>query len=247
MSSLLIILGIGIVAGLFFLQQRTPESRRADLPENPIVGFNELVSYSTGRATRNALIEIMQNQRNEANLVDNEILYTRFVDIVDGEERVLPTSELFSILNTRIPGILLRSFGERFMMGIYHFGENIPFLLVDIPTFDNAFAGMLEWEETMYADLGELLGKQSIAPQPRADTTATTTNTTPSAPVQVASIDREFEDLTVRNKDARVLRNSRGEIVLLYSFIDRETLLITHSENVLREMVNKLIATKLIR
>jgi hypothetical protein len=49
-----------------------------------------------------------------------------------------------------------------------------------------------------------------------------------------------FEDEVVKNKDIRVLKDSTNTTVLLYSFINKETLIITTNEQTFNEVYDRL-------
>jgi hypothetical protein len=101
------------------------------------------------------------------------------------------------------------------------------FIIFRLSSFENAFAGMLAWEETLAEDIGPLFK-----------------NSTKLATLYPT---KEFEDITARNKDARVLRSETGEILLLYSFFDNNTLIITENDEAMRSLINKLSSSLLSR
>ena len=49
-----------------------------------------------------------------------------------------------------------------------------------------------------------------------------------------------FEDVLVQNKDARVLKDSAGNVRLLYAFPNTETLLITTNQSTFLEVFGRL-------
>lgn len=135
----------------------------------------------------------------------------------------LDPQALFKALDFRAPGPLLRSFGKDFMLG--SFGQSI-FLLIDLVSFENAFAGMLEWEKNLTADIGPIFATREIL---REST---------STPV--------FIDVADRNKDVRALELG-GEQTLFYSFFDNNMVIITDSIDTLRIIIDRLTREKLSR
>jgi hypothetical protein len=148
----------------------------------------------------------------------------------DGQSATLTTTEHFFVryLETQAPASLIRAFDPLFYLGFLgpNSGEstNHPFILVKLDSFENAFPGMLLWESTMGKDLLPLIS-------PTAD---------PSNP-------NKFQDITIQNKDARILKDSSGSTVLLYSFYDNNFLIITDNETSLRTLVGDLDAQKVTR
>ncbi len=126
----------------------------------------------------------------------------------------LSTSRFFQLLETRAPSSLVRSLNNSFMIGAYN---KTPFLLFTTTFFESAFASMLEWEGEFESDLGPLF---------TANLSQLTINS--------------FEDSVVRNKDTRMLRDEIGNVLFLYSFPDRDHLVITTNERALTEILARL-------
>lgn len=151
---------------------------------------------------------------------------------------IITTYDLLNLLESRAPGSLIRSLNPIFMLGLLG-GETVyinatstsqlnhVFLLIKLDSFDNAFPGMLEWEKNMRDDILPIFASP--------ETLATTSPTA------------LFSDLIVQNKDTRVLKDSTGQAVLLYSFFDNNMLIITTNEASLKSIIGKLNAEKLSR
>jgi|GEM_PF-1209759 len=84
-------------------------------------------------------------------------------------------------------------------------------------------------------------------PQPPATTTVfgslptSSTSTPVSIEVpQSPAINGLFIDRGVENHDARVVQDAKGNILLLWTFIDRSTLVITTNERTLREIISRI-------
>ena len=118
-----------------------------------------------------------------------------------------------------MPPILLRSLRPDFMLGTHSFNKNQPFLVLKTDYYDNAFAGMLEWEGHLTEDLLTLFGQENR--------------------VQELS-QRKWGDMVIKNKDTRVLLDFDGNIALVYAFKDQRTLIITTSEDTLLEVSRRL-------
>ncbi len=76
---------------------------------------------------------------------------------------------------------------------------------------------MLEWEKSMARDLFPLFGEANTE-----------------------FYEKKFEDLTIKNKDMRVILDKNREILLLYSFLGRNTIIITTSKDTLDEIINRI-------
>ena len=47
-------------------------------------------------------------------------------------------------------------------------------------------------------------------------------------------------DIIFNNKDCRVVKNSLGEVIFLYSIVDKNTVVITTNVNTLKELINRI-------
>jgi hypothetical protein len=160
-----------------------------------------------------------------------------------GVEEPVPTDTFLRALDLHAPDSLLRSFQPTFVFGVHVFDGNEPFFLFKTNFFENAFAGMLAWEPAMSEDLAPLFGPKVV---PLFSLTAPITASSTSADIAYEDIG-VFNDVVIRNKDTRVLRDENGEIVLLYSFLDQETLLITTNEYTFRELFVRLTSSRVLR
>ncbi|MFA5841507.1 MAG: hypothetical protein WC835_00915 [Candidatus Paceibacterota bacterium] len=137
----------------------------------------------------------------------------------DGETP-LTTQRLFYFLDNRMPPSLLRSLDEDFMLGVHTFNGNHPFIILKTNFYENTFAGMLGWEQYMARDLLPVFAVEK----------------NPDSQVFTKS----FEDRTLKNRDTRVLTDDNGSTLLLYTFKDKETLIITTSGDTMEEVIRRL-------
>lgn len=149
--------------------------------------------------------------------------------------KLVSAQAFLSQLGTEAPDFLARTFEPLFFFGVHVFNGNQPFLIFKTVSYENAFAGMLAWESTLQKDLSPVFG----AALTRADLQPLATSTEAILP------SASFEDKVLRNKDTRVFRNRGGEIVLLYSFVDHNTLVITTNEYTFAEVISRLGAARL--
>jgi len=115
------------------------------------------------------------------------------------------------------------------MIGSYMSSKNSPFIILKNSFFQNAFAGMLDWESYIRNDLISFI--KITKPEENI----------------VDANPNEFEDSVVSNVDTRILRNKSGEIILTYAFADQETIVITTTLDSLKFILEKLLAVKVIQ
>jgi hypothetical protein len=140
---------------------------------------------------------------------------------------IAPITEIFS--GTNAPDRLLRSLGNDYMIGMYRYEKQGSFVLLTNTFFQNAFAGMLEWEKDMRNDLISLI--QVTHPEE-----------------SVISTDSDiFEDAIVSNIDTRVLKGKDGNVILAYAFSDKDTAVIASSIETLKYVLDRLLTVRTIQ
>lgn len=125
-------------------------------------------------------------------------------------------------LGLTLPDTLARSLEEGYMFGLIKQGNSAsPFLLLKTKFYNNAAAGLREWEKTMPQSLFPLFHPQ---------------NPSIASPV--------FSDRLIRNKDGRRLVASDGQTVIFYAFLDNETILLTTNEGSFSDIFSRYLSTQ---
>lgn len=171
--------------------------------------------------------------------------------------RLLNTGDFFTLMKARVSDSLLRSLDNNFLLGIYSFNPYDTFMVFKVNSYDNSFAGMLQWENSMENDIGGLvITKRVTLAQPAVAVPSKTlpsgsdekATTTASTTAQTGGFKRHvFVDKVVQNKDSRVLIDERGAILMLYSFLDKNTLVIASSDKALKEVLFRLTTGRIVR
>jgi len=133
-------------------------------------------------------------------------------------QALVQTSEFWNALESGMPEALLRALAQDFFIGVRSFNGNQPFIILRADYFESAFAGMLRWEQSLARDVLPLFG----------------TRTTPEL------VTRPFVDVVIRNQDYRALRDEEGNIVLLYIFHDKNTVVIATADETIKEVIDRL-------
>lgn len=209
----------GIFGGYYFYTK----SPLAPAPQTatPRGGYRGILTSNTqkkvflGSLIGKRLEEVLAFEKTQAKLAPGQVLEVYFVKGTEGEPYLITPEEFISLSTTQSPESVRTSLGERFMFGFHETTQGTePFIVLKSKFFQNTFTGMLKWEPIMFDDM-----KSWFA-----------TN------VQGGTV---FEDKIVKNKDVRVLKNGNGTIVLLYSFLDRENLVITTNEATFLEILDR--------
>lgn len=242
LSILLIILGAGSIFVFYKIQKQQPQQLVENSTQTSIIGWSKKNQITVIGRDRDALIEQVFNEGQKSSLNNGEILY---LELVSSTTERIDTQTFLNAMKTQIPPSLARAFGPTFMFGIYQLGDRpTPFLLIRLDSFDRSYDGMLTWEKTLFEDIGSLFTSSIL---PVQETTSTNGSSTTKILQFNASYSSGFFDETIKNKDVRILENNRGETLLVYSFLDKETLLITSQTDLLKELVDKLVSKQLIR
>ena len=144
------------------------------------------------------------------------------------EERPATLEEFLNVLGAHVSPDLIRALDTEFFFGIHTVDENAPFFVIPVVSYERAFADMLEWENTMNADLAS-----AFTPVP---------NTVMGGDGLLAK--RQFEDVVMRNYDVRALKDDKGEIQLYYSFPTRHLLIVAESPYSFTEVLSRLRAER---
>ena len=99
------------------------------------------------------------------------------------------------------------------------------FILLKTRSISDIFISMRAWEEKMFTDLHKFMDINLSAETNYLFT-------------------KDFEDGIVKNKNARILRDKDGGIVLMYVFADENSVIITGSEPVTNEIILRLASSE---
>ena len=144
----------------------------------------------------------------------------RSVSVLDAATSVFFTArEFLELLGAAPPPLLVNGLRDPFTLGILRTdrdGETV--LIFGVRSFSEAFAGMLAWERDLPRSLAALLAP-GISPDRGSNI---------------------FTDVVVSNHDVRLLKNTAGQPILLYTIFNRQTLIITQSPNALEIVLRQL-------
>jgi|TARA_Y100000310_G_scaffold344730_1_gene459111 hypothetical protein len=227
LAVLLVVLGVVSVLFVYFTKEdKTPQG----IGTVPSLIFADLqtgidVTDISGRALTENLEREVKNSALPLGNVEHLYLTKKHEAGIE----LVQTQELFNLLNTNIPSPLLRSLEPEFMIGTHVFDGNQPFVILKTRFYENAFAGMLAWEDILQEDLEPLFGNAS------------------RFTISTATRSFGFVDRVVRNNDVRTLSNEAGEVVLLYAFPDQKTIIITTNENTFAEILTRMKTSRILR
>jgi hypothetical protein len=234
--------GMTLVTGFFLLSFTfdQPENVPVDtIPEHIFAEENEEVDV-TG-LSREQLIQTLEREMAGVDVRRGAIANLYLVEketLEDGavRTRLLTTEEVLTTLSDSIPFDLTEFLEDVPMFGVHVEREPAPFFIFKTVHYGNVFSGMVKWEETMQQDLAPLFG-EAVSPGTlrRSEVGTTSATTTDAAPPELGL----FADEVIANKDARVLRGPRGQLLLLHAFINPTTIVITTNEETFTQIVER--------
>jgi hypothetical protein len=233
-SKILLIVGgvvliVAAIIGSYFLIQKKKEK---EVPI-PIPGNQEtFITYNansyidvTDKYNVMELLDAIKQQENQNTGLIKALFLTKKINNVDEQ---LTSNSFLSIIKTSIPGALTRSLSDKFLFGRYSNKNSVnpvdksaTFLVFQTNDYTQAYASMLDWEETMLKDLSILFNINI----PESDNIV---------------FQKPWKDIIVNNKDARVLYNESGEALLYYVFMNKNNFIITNSLEALKEIISRL-------
>jgi hypothetical protein len=245
LSGVLILTSV-IIVGSLYLYKTRPKAPPPIIVDAHIVVPTErtqnLIVDTTG------LINQLAELKKQSPSTKNEIVRLLLKD--ETSSPTMSGQRAASLVSPTIPAWLVRSFDEEaYLVGLHNATTNgwQPVFIFKINSYENAYAGMLKWEETMPDDLQPILYQRAPRPTTTASTTVVVSPGSTSTVPTTTTIFTQFKDVVIKNKDTRVLQDGAGRKLILYSFTDPNTLVITTDQQTLEEAIARLTTSKFVR
>lgn len=219
-GGVLLVAGIVAVGGVYYMKSNE-ETVIQQEREKTLISFSLKKEIYASGMNRNQLIGEITSQKSAFRSQPNSVLY---LDMVDANNNKVSVTDILKLLGPSMSASLARSFTGDYMVGVYSFDTNEPFVILTTQDYANSYSGMLKWEKDMVRDIGPLFSIE-------------TNNSTSTV----------FVDEEMRNKDLRLLRDGNGKTILLYTFIDKSTLVITKNENMFNAILGKYLIGQQVR
>jgi hypothetical protein len=208
----------GVFSSIFDNLKNTPDKNITE--STPAVIMPSLIKASTEKKIilpeeSEDMLDIIAKELRETSGSDSikniYLLETSTITTGEGKrivQSVANVKKLLSAWKQNMPDMLSRSLSRDFMLGIYSSspGTNTPFLIFKTNSHEQTFAGMFAWENTLPFDFYNLFGLETMESY------------------------GTFRDSIVDGKDVRVLESVGGKTILIYSFPDENTAVITTNE-----------------
>ncbi|MFA6520145.1 MAG: hypothetical protein WCT44_00905 [Candidatus Paceibacterota bacterium] len=219
----LLVLAFGVLT-FFFLQDKK-NTVPVEKQFTPLVFNDKSVFLEVAGLKAEAIRQMVLSEINTSSVKDEGVEGIYLTE----NKKVIGLRRFLSLIKSNLApneNVLLVS--DNFLLGMVGStadveepsGSGFFILLKARSTFD-IFDSMRAWEDKMFSDLRGFLG------------ISIDSNTS-------YLLTKDFEDGIVENKNARILYDKEGKIVLMYIFADENSVVITDSEGAIHEVVLRL-------
>ena len=230
-SLVLILLGVLSIGGVYFARVFN-DTKQVQIQKIDALFFVENrqrydITNRTSRDLKIDLLRIRNNSRASLGSIEQILLTKEVVDPATEKKfnKEITAVEFLDSLGTHTSSEFKRALSDKFFVGLNVIDAYVPVLVLKVEAYGSAFTGMLEWEKNIEADLYPFF---NMVFEGEKNATASGTNV--------------FTDVVLENHDVRLLRDSKDRIRMVYSFLDRETIVITGSPHTLLEVRDRLRA-----
>jgi hypothetical protein len=220
-GAVLIILAFVAVSLVFFFRKEifTVEVKQ---PYVPIIftdqtAFKEISNFKKEQITQTIL--------NEAKTAEFKIGGIEGIYLTL-DKKVLGFRKFLELINANLDQTKIPFINDNFLIGATNKEGIDLFILLKMRSIADVFEGMRLWESKMFFDLHGFFGMEL-----NSETKYLLT--------------KDFEDGIVQNKNARILRDNEGEIIMMYIFAEEDSLIITNSEIAVKEAMLRLASSTL--
>ena len=239
LSIFLVVLGVSVVGYfLFFYDTGIENKTEQEIPS--LVFINDKIEVDITNKNSRQILQMLSNEKERVSGTISKITQLYLTIIIDRENRVkeLASSSAFlSAINAGVSDSFKRALNPIMTIGVHIFNGNQPFIVFTVNSYQRVFAGMLGWEDSMHDTLSPFFGEKLPPLKVTIQSEITSTSTVTGGSVIKK---RVFEDVVIKNIDARILKDDSGKTVLLYTFLNQKTLIITTNENTLSEIITRI-------
>lgn len=226
--------GLGALAYVFLPRVTAPAKPQSPtLPASTVIFVDEVVQVPLDGKGHTEALSAFSSLRDSTKLSLGLIreLYPTVTATTTGVLSRVSAPDLMRIMAPSASDELLRTLDPLYVLGAHVFDGNQAFLILKTNAYEQAYSGLIAWEPSMR---GELLPLFDRRPRPRGPGEQLSTTSAPSV------IQTGFSDAVIENHDARVYKDADGNVVLLWTFVDRSTIVITTNDRTLREIITRL-------
>jgi hypothetical protein len=226
LSIILVVIAVLAVAITYFIQKKDTAPTTTETPiAVPILSADYKDEFSTNTIVKGRFNSALSSRLNDLKVPAGSI-YSPYITVgTSSSKRLATANEFISLAEFNTPDIVKRALTTDFMAGMYAYDQNQPFVVFKTTSFENTYAGMLEWELNLEKDFTKLFrlnGGNEIGG---------------TIALLSASSTHKFQDGVVSNQDVRLLRDASGKIMFIYNILNKDTVIITTGDQALKELI----------
>lgn len=226
---LLILIASAVLFLLFF--KKNPDAVLIEKQFIPIIFNDKSVFMEVSALSKEEIAQTISSEINAAKIKEGEV---EGIYLTENKQPLIGIGfRRFIVLikSSFVPGDNTLFIQDNFLMGVVNSGMSVEtnregfFILLKVRSTPDIFDNLRFWERKMLADLHGFLGIKIDG-----DTNYLFT--------------KEFQDGIINNKNARILYDKTGKIVLMYIFANDNSVIITNSQFATREIMLRLTSAK---
>ena len=195
----------------------------------PLVFTDQNYSFEISGLNKEKVTQNIVAETNNTKIQPGELEGIYFLE----NKNVIGFKRFNSFIESNLTTDQIKAVNDNFLTGIVNNKKTDPslpvsknlFFLLRINSFQDVFNNMRTWESKMLYDLHGFFGLDL-----NAETNYLFT--------------KDFEDGFVLNKNARILYDQDGKIILMYVFIDDNFVIISNNEMTISEVMNRISSSK---
>ena len=214
----LLFISFGIFIVLGFLRQKI-NTVEVQIQSDSIIFTDQNYFQDVGDLNKDAIVQSVLNEISGTDVEPGgvEAIYlTVNKQIVGFREFISLIQSNFTVPDSQI-------IDNNFLIGVVNKDTKDLFILLKVKSFIDSFDSMRSWEGKMFNDLHGFFNIK-----------ISTSNK--------ELLTKDFVDGRIANKNARILYDKAGQIVLMYVFADEHSVVITNSEDATLEVILRLAA-----
>lgn len=227
----IIIIGLAIGVWYYLAQKKEAQNTTDQITKNieALISYDEQVFVDMTNAINASDVSFGIQTEMDKPSNEGKVKSIFLTTSAGATPELLPLDNFLSLIKSTAPSSLIRSLSGEYMVGTYKPAGDTNqhlFLLFNTKDFNQSYAGMLAWEKTLTSDLVEVF---------KIDVSGNRSNL----------LGKEWKDIVIENKDARVLYDARDNALLYYIFTDKNNFIITDNKDTIREVTGRLLIKNL--
>lgn len=217
----LIVASFIAVSLVFFFRQKIFQ---VEVPPQyvPIIFTDKTEFKEISGLKKEEIIQTVLNEVNTAEIKEGGIEGV----FLTTDKKVIGLRAFLTSIEASLDQTKLEFVSDGFLIGAVNKESKIPFVLIKTRYIADIFDSMRAWENKMFFDLHKFFGVDI-----NKDTKYL--------------LESNFEDGIIQNKNARILKDKDGKIVMMYVFADENSVIVTSSELAVQEIILRLISSKI--